>query len=976
MKLAPALVIIALIAPPAALAQFKALETKQLRLLTFGEAQSYLVPHTARCFELTMDRYRPLFDWTPSERVTMLLHDFKDRGNASAGAVPTNRVIIVISPFSYAFEMTLGNERIGMVNNHELIHVMASDVAAPADLRARAFFRGKVFPEASAPLSVLYGYLTNPRNYAPRWYHEGIATFMETWSGGGMGRTLGAYDEMVFRTLVHDNATIWDTVGLESEGVKTDFQVGMNSYLYGTRFYSYLGRTYGPEKVIDWAARRPGSKGYFASQFMHVFGAPLPKIWDEWIAAERTFQAENLATVRQHPVTTGKPVATRPLGSVSRGYFDPSTRELYLGVSYPGQMAHVAAINVDTGSIRKLTNIKGPMTIAVTSLAYDPQGKMLYYTTDNSDWRDLVAVDPATGRTKTLLKDERIGDLAYNPTDRSLWGVRHFNGISTLVRIPHPYREWNQVYSWPFGQDIYDIDLSPDGTTISAALTEVSGRQQLILLKVANLLKGDSSYEAVSDFSFSSPAGFNFSADGRYIYGSSYYSGVSNIYRYDVASKEIRPITNVETGVFRPIPIDDDTLIAFLFTSKGFEPQYVSAKPVDEIAAIKFAGQEIVDRFPIVKSWMGAAPSSLDLDSRITYDGPYNELGHIGLRNIYPIVEGYKDSVAGGVRMLFASPLDFHRIDVTASVSPDGSLESKERFHLLANYSYLDWKLTAKYNAGDFYDLFGPTKQSRKGYSLGGQFKKYLIYDEPGRFMDYSVNLTGYADLEKLPGAQNIDVVYDRMVSLSARWSYKFLEKSLGAIDDEKGYHLELVGGSDYAHSEYIPQVYGRALLGVPLPIGHSSLWFQGAAGRAWGDRSDPLSSYYFGAFGNNWVDYQGERRFRETQSFPGLEINQVGGRSFAKALVEWDPPALVFRSVGSPSFYLTWARLSLFGMGLVLNPGESTHRQTVKNVGAQVDLRFIALSHHNLTFSLGWARAFREHGRSVNETMVSLKIL
>ena len=50
--------------------------------------------------------------------------------------------------------------------------------------------------------------------------------------------------------------------GLESEGIAVDFQVGVNDYLYGTRFFSYLALTYGPEKVVEWLRRDEGSTGF------------------------------------------------------------------------------------------------------------------------------------------------------------------------------------------------------------------------------------------------------------------------------------------------------------------------------------------------------------------------------------------------------------------------------------------------------------------------------------------------------------------------------------------------------------------------------------------------------------------------------------------------------------------------------------------------------------------------------------------
>jgi len=164
------------------------------------------------------------------------------------------------------------NERMNWMMNHELVHIVAGDKAAGADIFFRSLFLGKVAPTAENPVSMFYSYLTTPRWYSPRWYHEGIAVFLETWMAGGLGRALGAYDEMVFRTMVRDSIYIYDLVGLESEGTTIDFQVGVNSYLYGTRFMSYLSDQYGPQKLLKWVSRSPGSKRYFAAQFKNVYG--------------------------------------------------------------------------------------------------------------------------------------------------------------------------------------------------------------------------------------------------------------------------------------------------------------------------------------------------------------------------------------------------------------------------------------------------------------------------------------------------------------------------------------------------------------------------------------------------------------------------------------------------------------------------------------------------------------------------------
>ncbi len=114
------------------------------------------------------------------------------------------------------------------------------DQAAGRDRTFRTIFGGKVIPIDPQPESILYFYLTTPRVAAPRWFHEGGAVFIDTWMAGGVGRAQGGYDEMVFRAMVKDHTSFYDPLGLVSEGTKIDFQTEVNSYLYGTRFMTWL----------------------------------------------------------------------------------------------------------------------------------------------------------------------------------------------------------------------------------------------------------------------------------------------------------------------------------------------------------------------------------------------------------------------------------------------------------------------------------------------------------------------------------------------------------------------------------------------------------------------------------------------------------------------------------------------------------------------------------------------------------------
>ncbi|TMH12572.1 MAG: hypothetical protein E6H68_13855, partial [Betaproteobacteria bacterium] len=63
-----------------------------------------------------------------------------------------------------------------------------------------------------------------------------------------------------------------------------------------------------------------------------------------------------------------------------------------------------------------------------------------------------------------------------------------------------------------------------------------------------------------------------FSRDGRYLYGSSYYTGVSNIFRYEVATGDVVAVSNAESGFFRPVPLADGRLLVLAYTAEGFVP--------------------------------------------------------------------------------------------------------------------------------------------------------------------------------------------------------------------------------------------------------------------------------------------------------------------------------------------------------------------------------------------------------------------
>lgn len=199
--------------------------------------------------------------------------------------------------------------------------------------------------------------------------------------------------------------------------------------------------------------------------------------------------------------------------------------------------------------------------------------------------------------------------------------------------------------------------------------------------------------------------------------------------------------------------------------------------------------------------------------------------------------------------------------------------------------------------------------------------------------------------------------------------------QSLSTSSSPPHVEWDLVLSADHANSDTITKLRGGLDFGFALPWKHSSVWLYNSAGSADGDRSNPLSRFYFGGYQNNYVDDGAVKRYREYYAFPGFEIDQLSGKTFYKSVLEWNLPPKRFRELGSPSLFLKHARPAFFIGGLITDPGKSYER-TLTNIGFQVDFEFTLVHRLPMVFSVGFAAGYEGGDKRDDEWMVSLKIL
>ncbi len=628
--------------------------------------------------------------------------------------------------------------------------------------------------------------------------------------------------------------------------------------------------------------------------------------------------------------------------------------------------------------------MQGASGYTVTSLAYDPESETLFYTSKSNTHRNLEALDLRTGTARTLLPEARIGDLVFNRADRSLWGLRLNNGFVMLVRIAYPYQEWKTLYVFPSRETAFDLDLSADGSLVSMSVSGPGAKPtspqvtQVRIYQTATL--GNAKPDPWRTFKLGTtvPEGFAFSRDGQYLYGSSYFTGVSNIFRYEIATEKVEAVSNAEVGFFRPTSLDGSQLIVLRYTAHGFMPALIDAKPTDDLSAITFLGSQVVAKYPEMHDWVAATPSTVPYDAQVLRRGEYKPLRQLSLESVYPMVQGFKDTVALGASARFSDPLGFDTAAFDASYSPGGSLPSKERVHLAADLHHARWSTGAAWNGADFYDLFGPTKRSRAGYNGYVGYDLPLTFDPPTT-IDYTANVAYYGDLDALPGAQNVPSPSSQLFTAETGFAGSDTRASPGAVDEEAGHTWTISAHVNRGDGDFIPSITGTYDVGFPLPINHSSIWLRTGASVSAGNRTDPLANFYLGGFGNNYVDSgaNGEaQRYRELLSMPGFDIDALNGQSFVKIMLEWCLPPKRFEALGSPGMYVSWARPELFVGVLETDPGSSTYQRNSSDVGAQIDFQLHVMHRLPMMLSVGIAQGFGGSGLGKTEFMVSFQVL
>ena len=197
-------------------------------------------------------------------------------------------------------------------------------------------------------------------------------------------------------------------------------------------------------------------------------------------------------------------------------------------------------------------------------------------------------------------------------------------------------------------------------------------------------------------------------------------------------------------------------------------PTRITGTPIKDAAPITFLGERLAEEKPVVQSWIVGSPADIPWETMPKKDGVYRLAGGLKSESFYPIVQGYKDSPAVGMRWNLSDPLQLNRLSVSASYSPDTGLPGDERVAPAGAVPAL--RLARRRAAGTTRTSTicsgRPRPAARDTASSVGR-KWTLIYDDPRR-LELDVDGAYSGNLDRLPDYQNVPVDVNDLVTINA----------------------------------------------------------------------------------------------------------------------------------------------------------------------------------------------------------------
>lgn len=510
----------------------------------------------------------PYFKRAPRAKTQMVLIDEFDFSNGWATPFPYNQIRLFVTPPEDIEGLEHMDEWLHGLIRHEYVHILQMDYAAgvPGALQ-------KVFGRVS---------FFFPHMLSPSFLLEGLAVYLETDYTIGYGRLDSSYYGMQMRAeIMHNGGDSINQVILPQR----DWPQGKH-YLYGAYFWTYIGETYGDEKIQQYIAAYSRQILPF---FMHntvsrrVFGKSFAAIWDDFLVWNNKKFEQQIAQLQQN-YRGGNPLASLPntqqvtatsgqaLWQVEANGEDRPHFVRWLKIESQQQNTQWQKELFEQNESVLDMDIAADGTFAITRLIPRASGRAfadLYLWSEQNGWTDLT-------------NKMRFTKVRWLPNDEQMIAARKEKGVSEFWLVD---RKGNAQLLWQGDalNVVGGFDISPNGQFLVASVKRERQGWNLERFDLAS-----KNWSKVTD-SKAIEHQPEFLADGRLLFSADY-QGVFNIYRLDLNSQRIEQLTSVVTGAFQPRMVNND-IVFQEYTAEGFALKTLPVQTLNQFSVASVNGR-------------------------------------------------------------------------------------------------------------------------------------------------------------------------------------------------------------------------------------------------------------------------------------------------------------------------------------------------------------------------------------------------
>lgn len=472
-------------------------------------------------------------------------------------------------------------------------------------------------------------------------------------------------------------------------------------YRYGHALWAWVAGQHGDRAVAD-AYRAAAGSGSAGSALSVVLDAPVDSLTRRWHEALR----EAYAAVRGRTDSAGafgEAIVTRESsgGATNVGASISPDGERMIFLSERSMFAmEMYLADAETGEvIRRITRTAvdphyQSLQFLNSAGAWSPDGRRFAFAAVSDGTPVLAVLDVESGDREREIGLPRFGEI-FNPTwspggDRIAFAANQ-GGLLDLWVVDVSSGDLRRLTDDPFAE--LHPDWSPDGRLIAFATDRFGadmGRLEYGSFRLATIDPESREVAELSGFEGSKHISPQWGAHGEDLYFVSDRGGISNVYRLDTASGQVRRVTDVYTGVSGITELSPSLSVASgtgsvvfsAFRNGGYD--IYRADSADVLAGRRpeepAADPSAADLPPRDRSRAEVAEllddPELGLPSPVTFESaeydPSLGLDYVSQPSLAFGASSYGTFVSGGASFHFSDMLGFHSLSALLQVRGQG----------------------------------------------------------------------------------------------------------------------------------------------------------------------------------------------------------------------------------------------------------------------------------------------------------------